>query len=896
MKQLIVFACLLCVGIPVYAQTAGSDIRVNEVFYKVPLSKVLKTVQEEYQIKVAYDNNLVQNIIVALQLNDLSISESFERILEGTSLTFEKVGDNIVIFPRPPAPIPIPEKKDIRISGSVMDAETEESLPLATIRIPGTNISTTTNNDGYFSIFQIPNDTCTIVIRYLGYITQTIRVKDIDPSGQINIRLKNDTQILNTVVVLDEYNQAVHIEDQPGASVFNPKSLSTLPSLGEQDISRTLQLIPGITATDESSSGMVVRGSHPSYNLTLLDGMTIYQQDHFFGSFSIINADVIKDVRVHKGMFDARYGGRASGVVDITTKNGNAVKPSFNAKMNFINAKASAELPIGKKWSLFAGARRSLTDVVQSDLFNTLFGIAKTSNDQIEIFRFTESLGGRTGTPDFYFYDANTKLTFKPSTRDILSLSFYISRDKMNVRGNSVVDDGIDKFTIDSKEDTRWGNNGLSLRWGRQWNDRYYSNIRISDSKFFREYAYHQKVDMDTLQTDYVFGFENSIADLSYAVDNEWTLNDQVAINFGLQGSLQQTDIHMYDQYTFSEIPPGEFPGDTDITRDDFSWQHSLYGSVAFSPAPRLTVTPGARLVYYYNDYSAYDKLFFEPRLTANYKITEQLNLKTGYARSNQFISQLFYHSPTGSISGINENFWMLSRLGESRYPVISSDHVSAGATLKHKQLVYDGEVFYKTSRGVIMDEDLNSASTRAYGLDLMIQKTSGINRGWIAYSLAFATQEHPSINNGDPAPTWQDQRHELKVVDMLMLGKWNLSSTLILGSGKPYPKYRVQYSYNDTGAIDDYSLRLDYSNESRLPAYFRIDLAASYGIRFKKSGEVLIGLSIHNITNHKNIKTRKINTTALDEAILTNTEVPATYNDIVLLGFTPTLSVSVSF
>jgi ferric enterobactin receptor len=882
----------IVINITLRAQQPVEEVHVQEIFRKTLLSKALKTIQDKYSLKIAYDPSLVQNIIVDLRLNDLGILQSLERLTEGTPVKAQQVGNNFIIVPRPKvSDESIPGKTNISLSGKVIDHSTEETLPQATIWVHGTNITTTTNNDGHFTLFAIPHDTCTLEVRYLGYITQAVRIKDLDTSREFSIHLKSDTQILNEVVVLDEYNQAVHTEDIPGAFVFNPKALHTLPSLGEQDMSRTMQLLPGVTATDESSSGMIIRGSHASYNLTLLDGMTIYQQDHFFGSFSIINADIIKDVRVHKGMFDPRYGGRVSGVIDITTKNGNSVKPAFNAKLNMINGKATVEIPIAKKWSLFAGARRSFTDVVQSKLFDNLFAIARTYNDQIDIFRFVEPLG-RQVTPQYYFFDTNTKLSFRPSSRDILSLSLYISRDRMDIRDSTSLGSDNDTFIVDSDEVTRWGNNGASLRWARQWSDTYYTNIRISDSKFFRKYNYQHEIVLDSGQSTYAFNFKNSINDLSYTVDNEWKPRNTLSVDWGLSGTRQETDVHIQDRYTSDIVSPDEIPEDTNITENEYSWLHSLYGGITVSPASRLTTSAGARMVYYYNQRG---QVYFEPRLTASYKLTGQLNLKTGYGRSHQFITQLFYPSRTGSISGINENFWILSRPGDVSAPVISSDHVSAGATLRSKQFAYDAEVYYKTSEGVIIDENLNSGNTTIYGLDIMVQKTSGIHKGWIAYSLAHATQTHPYILQGARAPSWQDQRHELKVIDMLMLRNWNLSSTLIFGSGKPYPKYTVRYHRNEDGVINDYDLLLDYSNQSRLPVYFRIDFAASYSIRLKNSREIEMGLSIHNITDHKNIKTRKIDTTRLDEAKLTNTEVPATYMDIVLLGFAPTLSVNVS-
>jgi hypothetical protein len=736
---------------------------------------------------------------------------------------------------------------------------------------------------------------------YLGYITQNIRISDIDQPDKFTIKLKGDAKILNEVVVLDEYNQAVHLEESPGALVFNPKAVSSIPSLGEQDVVRTMQLLPGITATDESSAGMVIRGSHPSYTLTMLDGMTIYQQDHFFGAFSIINSDIIKDIRVHRGLFDAKYGGRVSGVVDITSKNGNAVKPAFNIKLNMINIKATAEIPLGKRWTLFAAGRRSFTDIAQTNLFNSLFDIARTSNDQVQLFRFE---GFREQSdPAYYYFDNNIKLTFRPTTRDNISLSFYVSRDEMKINDSTSFGDNVDRFYFYQDENMRMGNNGISLRWGRQWNEKYYSNLRVSNSKFFRRYDSNltsdQYIEMDSLHSVWLFGYDNNISDFSYSADNEWLLSPMMSLEFGLNGSRQATEANIGYQYTISGTPlPEDLFEELANTAKAQSWLNSLYGSLNFDLTKKLSATAGGRLLHYYNQEGV---VRFEPRITARYKLNERTNLKAGYGRSNQFVTQLFYftppeNNPTGAISALSENFWILSDPTDSRYPVISSHQVTIGATVKRSQTVYDAELYYKVNTGVIIDEDLNSGTNDVYGIDMMVQKTTGIHTGWIAYSISKGVQSHPYINGGQSSPSLQDQRHEVKLVDMLKLGNWNLASTVIYGSGKPYPEYAVRYQYNEDGFIESYDLLPDYGNKSRLPAYFRIDLSASYKFYFGENDALELGLSIHNLTDHTNIKTRKIDKAPLDATIGTETELPPTYIDVSLLGFSPSLFLSFTF
>jgi ferric enterobactin receptor len=891
-RTTVVTALLFC-WIVLHAQSQSIEKRINEVFHLVPLPKALKTIQSKYDVNIAYDHSSVQNIIVDLVLTEVTISEGLERLLQGTPLTFSKVGENVIIVPRPPGqPLPL-EKTDIQLAGRILAEDTDETLPNAVIRISGTSLGTASNDDGYYTILHIPGDTATIDISYMGYITQSIRVKDIMDPLHFDVRLKSDTKILNEVVLTDEYNQAIQVEDRPGSIAFNPKSLASLPTLGEQDLSRTMQLMPGVSATNESSSGMTIRGMHSSNNLVQLDGMTIYQQDHFFGAISIINADIVKDVRVQKGMFDARYGGRVSGVIDMTTKNGNAVKPACNFSMNGLNLKATAEVPISEKLSLIVGGRRSFTDFIQTNLFESMFLVASESNDQIRLFKFDEGMS--QGEPVYYFYDVNAKLTYRPSTRDIVSLSLYHSKDKMLLDDSFAqgsFGDGL--FSLQHKELTKWGNYGASLRWGRQWNKRFYSNVRLSDSKFFRNYDYQQALSADSTHSAFRLKADNSINDLSFAIENEWLIHDKISLDFGFSSVFQETDTRFFSAFSYLIITPDETIDESDEegeSRIENSRLNGMYASLNAAFTDKLTLAGGVRVHHYYNKAG---KFYPEPRVTLMYKARESLNLKAAYGRSNQFISQYLQYEENGSESAFNENFWILADPDEG-YPVITTNHISAGATVKRKSMVYDGEIYYKDSDGIIIDGDLNSGSAISYGLDLIIQKTTGMHKGWVAYSLGRYTQSHPFIEDGESFPSLQDQRHEVKVVNMVMLGNWNLSSTLIFGSGKPYPKYDVKYSYED-GLITGYDLILDYTNQSRLPAYFRLDLAGTYRIPTRGRLKCETGLSIFNVTNHENIKTRKIDQVALNEAIFTDTEIPPVYQDVVLLAFTPSFFIHFSF
>jgi ferric enterobactin receptor len=878
-----------------WAQQLKDEIKVNEVFHRLPLSKALKKIQSNYHVKIAYDNALIRNIIIDIVLADATLNNCFEKLLTRTPLDFRIIGGNIIIVPRPPVLKTMqPTRLDLKIAGKILDEQTAETLPNAIIKVSGTNLMASSNNDGYYTILHVPTDTATLDISCMGYVTQSIHLHNIDNPSNLTVKLKDDTKILEEVIVTDEYNQSVQVDDIASKVAFNPKSLSHLPSLGEQDVSRTMQLLPGICATDESSSSMCIRGMQPSYNLVLLDGMTIYQQDHFFGAYSIINSDIIKDVRISKGVFDPKYGGRVSGVIDITTKNGNAVKPTFNVKANLINVKVSAEIPISKKISLFIAGRRSYTDFIQSNLYRSLFNIARPSNDQIQVFPLTYRgiSSGKRITPSYYFYDANAKITFQPSSRDVLSLSIYNSWDQLLTSDTlSIKNDTINIFGKDS-EFKSWGNIGASLRWGRQWTDRFYSSARFSFSDFYTHFNYERIFETDTTKNTYGFDSRNSIGDFTFAVDNEWLVNKYCTAEFGVLDTYQATTLNAYD----FQLNQGYKSGDgisligkdpinvSDTTVTDLI---SAYASLNTKIVKGLNVTVGARASVY--NYSTQQE-YIEPRLMANYKINNRWNIKFSSGVSHQFVNQLMYYGFNGSIS--TGGTWILSNR-DYNLPVTRMRQFATGATYKYGGFVFDAESYYKASKGIVTDTDINAGSNVIYGLDVLIQKITGIHTGWISYSLSKAVQSNPHADDGKYFPSLLDQRHEIKIVNMLMLGNWNFSSTFIYGSGKPYPRYKAYYGRDDNGNITSPFLTFDYRNQSRVPPYYRFDLSASYKLKIKNLFSCETGLSVFNVTNHKNVKTRSVN---MNELNRTTTPVQPDYLNVKALGFTPSIFLSVSF
>ena len=870
----------------------AQDVFIKENFQNTPLEEVLKTIRRNYNVKIAYDNQLIENIVITKKLDNVRLNDALEQILSNTGLTHRMLNGKVILIPRqndPPAAGPI--RSDITVSGVIKDEETGETLPNATISITGTTTGTTSNTDGFFTIVRIPSDTSTLTISYLGYVSQKISLKNVSDLSKAFVSLRADRKVLSEVIVTDQYESPLAVTEEISKSAFDPKALTSLPSLGEHDIFRTMQLLPGVSGTNESSAGLIIRGSIPSQNLIQLDGFTIYHLDHFFGVFSAINADFIKDVQIYKGGFEAKYGGRVSGVVEITGKSGNTnyVKGTFG--INMISTNATLEIPVGKKVSMLFSTRRAYSDIIQSTLYKELFSVARNNDEQIK--RPFENPKLDAIEPTFYFYDFNSKITYRPTRKDNIALSIYGGKDNLyGSKSDSIKDITQNIFFKESiDENTVWGNNGVSLRWGRQWTPKFYTNIKISGSNFFRDYNFNYSYHLDSTnfsqEAAIEFVQENRVEDSNIAIDHEWLVSKRVTLEFGFSGVGYK--IHYK---TASNGVVGD-------ERNDNGNIGSVYTTAKIKLSNRVETSIGIRSSHH----EINEEWYNEPRLGLTYKVNGRFNLKTAVGRYYQFVNQVPYDDPYLGI----QNFWAFSN--KNGIPVVESNHYIAGATYRLGNFLFDVEGYYKDVEGVVefnpvpyfvkegvLDQGLIiNGRGRMSGIDFLIQKEAGIYKGWLAYSWSKSLHSFPSFEDGAFFPSLQDQPHEIKLVNMLRLGHWDLSFSWIYGSGKPYTKYNITYFTDVNGNVEDFVVTKDQRNSSRLPAYHLLDVSASYNFSMGKvNGQV--GLSIFNVYGRENVKTRKLSIPFLERTIQTPNQPEPEYRDLALIGFTPTFFLNVGF
>ena len=803
--------------------------------------------------------------------------------------------------------------QNLLLTGVVKNAENGETLPSANILIKGTSIGTTSNVDGYFTLLNLPEKKFTLNVFYVGCHAVEIEV-DLDKiEGRLIIEMQPSNIEIDEVFVTAKSYKMMKATEGVSAARVSPIDLKTLPSFGEVDIFRSLQLLPGISGTNESSSGLYVRGGTPDQNLVLLDGMTVYNVDHFFGFFSAFNADAIKDIQMFKGGYPAKYGGRNSSVVDLTGKTGDPNNFHMSGGINLLNAHTTVEVPLGGKGSILFAARRSYTDFLESGLYNKIYDmLSQNDAEQATQQPGTPAMpsggmggggGGRGGfgsfeqpevtttRPTFYFYDLNGKITYRPTEKDNLALSFYSGKDNLfedseNIRTIETLNEQFPSRTIYNSrdEDTDWGNEGMSFKWSRQWNPKFYSNLMGAYSHYFSNY--NQRIinetydlDADTLINGRTMGnFEdNDVNEISFRLDNEWQISNQHRLGFGLNFSHTNVTYDFIRDDTLSIL-----------NRDETGILTTLYAQDNWKVTPKLEVNAGIRA----NWYDVTGQTYIEPRLSFKYSATDYLSFKGATGKYNQFVNRVINENVTEG----SRDFWLIA--DNDLVDVQSSWHYIFGGSLENDMLLFDVEVYYKTLKGlsefslryrrnnIELDQLFFSGDGTAKGIEFLLQKKQGEFTGWLTYTLAQVEHQFDGLNEGNPFPALHDQTHEFKAIaNWEPHPKWRFSSTWVYGSGKPYTAPESQYQIDLLDGRQFSYISVGPKNAERLPAYHRMDIAAHFLFKIGKV-DMDAGFSIFNLYNRTNIWYREFDLQ----------ELPMVINDVTYLGATPNVSLNFSF
>ncbi len=776
------------------------------------------------------------------------------------------------------------------VYGRILSYEKNEPLPFAAVVVESTGKGSATNEDGFF-VIQVPHDTSTLLVSYVGFSDKRIRLNSMRIQSSLVIKLEKDIKQIEEVTVAVEKERIIRVSDQISTVKISPKLIAKLPNLGEVDIMRSFQLLPGISATNETSAGLYVRGGTPDQNLILFDGMTIYHVDHFYGFFSAFNANTIDDIELIKGGFPAKYGGRTSSVMEITGKPADMEDIHGGGSISLLSVNGFFEVPvIRNKLSFQVAARRAYTEIIQTGLYNKIWDLYKEENDAGDVPGGMGS-GGRqvqaTQEPSFHFYDVNSKLTYKPDTNNTIALSFYNGKDKLD---NSRPLDGGMKFggstTISGSitDIAQWGNTGLSTQWSRKWGSKYNTNLFLSYSNYFS--LRDRSMDMQAGETDQVrFGQnlqeDNNVRDFSFRFRNRLQASKNHLLDFGIEGTWN--DITYVLQLNDTLRP---------VDRKDEGLQVSAYLQDRYNITDKLLLNAGLRGTWF----SMTEKFYVEPRISMIYEPFKNFKLKGAWGIYNQYITRIVRED----ILQGSKDFWLLAD-GET-IPVGSAIHYIAGASYEKNDWFFDVEGFYKDLSGLTeytmrftgasggrrrsqQETYFFEGTGHAQGVEVLLQKKYGLNTGWIAYTLSEVVHKFPELNYGKSFYALHDQTHEFKTVYTRRIGRWDFSGTFIYATGKPYTLPESLYELILLDSRNYNYIHVSDKNSLRLPDYHRLDVSASYSWKGRKT-EQTIALSIFNLYNRTNIWYKEFD---IEEDAVTVT-------DVNLLGITPNISFRISF
>jgi len=753
-------------------------------------------------------------------------------------------------------------QKKYTISGYVTDKNNGESIVGANIYSKALNLGVTSNTYGFYSL-TLPQGIYDLSFTFIGYQNQ---VKNFNLNSAVNHDVEFEFSSINIqeVVVTGEKNI---VETTQTSMIEVPiEQIRTIPALlGEVDILKAIQLLPGVQSS-EGSSGFYVRGGGPDQNLILLDGVPVYNASHIGGLFSVFNADAIKNVRLTKGGFPARFGGRLSSVLEIDMREGNMKEFKGDATFGLISSKLTLEGPIIKdKTSFIVAGRRTYADL--------LAGPFMPSGTDLTL----------------YFYDLNAKINHKISKNDRIYLSAYMGNDAFGVdydpsqgegqKGQQSSGDGTLNFGLG------YGNLTSTLRWNHLFSDKLFSNTTLTYSK----YSFNTNFGLTSNQTnentainfDYLAGIE----DLGGRIDFDYMPNPNHDIKFGTS-------------YTYHHFFPGEVNQNINIQSSDTSQNFSLDTTLNFSGntnvhemffyvednvkiTSRLKANIGLHIGHYSlannsttNNIGLIDKindknnLSLQPRVSARYLLNENWSLKASYAKMEQNI-----HLLSNSSVGFPSDIWVPAL---ESVPSQKSEQWAGSVSTLLFQGAYELslEGYYKTMSNLITYKagysNLESTESwenavetggegKAYGMELFLQKKKGKTTGWIGYTLSWADRRFDNINFGEWYSYKYDRRHDFSlVISHKFNDKWDVGATWVYGTGNAITFPQGVYTGMPQISPWDEQIAVDFvesygnRNSTRLPAYHRLDFGINKHKKRKKWDSTL-SLGAYNVYNRKN-------------------------------------------
>ncbi len=704
-------------------------------------------------------------------------------------------------------------QKKYTLSGYIKDKSNGEALIGASVYVKSLKIGAITNQYGFYSI-SLPAGDYDVVYSFIGYANIPKEV-NLNKNIKFNVSLSETSQVLKAVDVIADRPEDNVNRVEMSMEKMPMKLVKKMPAfMGEVDVIKTLQYLPGVSSGGEGNSGIYVRGGGPGQNLILLDEAPVYNASHLLGFFSVFNSDVVKDMKIYKGGIPAQYGGRLSSLIDIRMKEGNNQRFHMGGGIGTLSSRLNLQIPVVKgRSSLIVAGRRTYADI-----FLKLHPEDRFNQNRL------------------YFYDLNTKFNYTLSDKDRIFVSGYFGRDAFEFG---------DQFGFE------WGNYTGTLRWNHVFGAKLFSNVTL----LYSNYDYQLGVPEGTN----AFKWKSHLKNSSVKVDFIYYLNPSNTIRFGGSGiyhTIEPGQVTPFDKSFFNEID----------NHDTHAIESAGYISNEQKIGDKITLKYGIRysvfqqigtgVEYLYENpgrpeeteirdsivYDALEKIKthrgFEPRFAANIKLNDNSSIKLSYNRTMQYL-----HLVSNTSSPTPLDIWVPS----SRYikpQVADQGAIGYFRNFFNNTIETSVEAYYKDMRNQIdykdgadlflnkhIETEMLNGTAYSYGLEFMMKKNVGRFTGWLSYTYSRTRRQADGINGGREYTSAHDRTHDMSLVTSYELDdRWTISANWVLASGTPatYPVSKFEY---EGASIPVYSERNSY----RLPAYHRLDFGATYVPRSSK-------------------------------------------------------------
>lgn len=819
-----------------------SSIGYAQVSYEqTELDKILQKIEQTSSWTFNYDPTALANFQFTGQLPAENIQIQLHQLLYKTPYTFEISDKSILIFLESP--------KQYRLCGYIKDNLSRTSLSLANIFLDDHQQGTQSNEDGYFEVIIEAQKHQLITISYIGYQAQSFMIQEWQKEDCPDILLSINQALFGEEIIVKDYIlQAITEGEQYNSVRFDYQKLLSKYTIIDQDILKTVQLIPGVTSIDESATNLQIRGGTPDQNLIVWEDVTLYDPGHLFGMISAINPYVIDDIQVFKGVFDPRYDNRVGGIVDLSLSDSISNQFKGGIGSTLTEAHGFFKFPVlTDKLSFTLSARNTINGLYNSPTIvnysNRVFQETKIEEEREEVAE-----GEREAQQQLNFYDFNGKLIFRPTNYLSMKASWFKTQNDFNYQSLFFEDEfaSNDIVFFNSEALNISGNISLKPNWT--------TKLGYSNSDYNNDYNNFLTDEGDDM-IFYNNFVTNNISDQTYFISTDYQWSPHLSFSLGYDYNIKAVNFNI-------ELEA--------IYEDDFQEFNTIEGHfhnthLGFSfQKKKLSLNGGLRNTFYVES----QKNRLSPRLNIQYGLTKNLKLKLSGGIFQQYISQLKEFGDNSL--GLNNQVWIINRIDEEEEEVVQSARKVAGGLVFHKKgWLIDIEGYYNKTEGLSTfnptfsssaanELDFSTGNSTAMGLDFLIKKRWSAYNIWLNYSLSKTDFLFSEIEE-NAFPASNDQRHKLSLVNTWQYKNWNFSLNYQFKTGLPFTQATgigEEIEFDEDGEIEETFSFIEFGrpNALRLRDYSRLDIGISYRPTIKGTNlQAEFTFSIINLLNANN-------------------------------------------